>query len=76
VHISQTHLFGISLRNKEGVKTIQTYEEIENQCRPAGLPIDERDLGARMFHTQNKEASTITGRSFLNLFLLKVLDVV
>ena len=71
-HISQKPLFKIALHNYEIVKATQTEVEIENQCGPAGPPIDERDLGARMFHTQNKESSSITNRSFLNLFLLNV----
>ena len=38
--------------------------------------IDERNLGTRMFHMQNKEGSSITGKSLLNLFPLKIFDFV
>ena len=67
-HIASKLLFKIVLPNKEIGKTIQTDEEIENQCRSAGPPVDKRDFSARMFHTQNKEGSRITNRAFLNLF--------
>ena len=58
-HIPHKHLVKIVLHDKERGKTIQTDEEFENQCGPAGPPIDERDLGARILHTQNKEDSSI-----------------